>query len=568
VALGNPRIPLRRLVPGRPYVATAPTAADLHLGEWFLYLDLPGNPRFPGCGYARDFVRFLGNRPSVAYARVTTDPYERALVVQYWVFYYFNGGANPHEGDWELIQLSFADTTSAGQALAREPTSMAVSQHGGGERAAWDDEKVETRSGRPVVYVARGSHANHFQPRLFVGLGEDRREFACDDASDPLRPVVPRVVLLPEGDPGRTDPLAWVTFRGHWGERQAWFFDSPTGPIRKPAWTRPAAWERSLRSDSVVVPGGARLGPSATDAFCAAVRVVSGFLGLRATWPIPTMAASALVAAAILALVVWAGRRRRPLNGALVRSNWRLLGDAASLYGRHPLAFLGIGLGFVPVALAATAVQSLVFSSTPIGPLLELVPDDRIVGGAVAFGLASLAYVFAYVVIAAAVAAAIREVAAGNRPRPVACTGHALRQLHRLVAANAVAGLTVLALALSVVGIPLALRQFVRWSFVQPAIVLDGARSLGALGLSSRAVEGNWLRTMVLSSGLVVFSVVTGPIAGMVLLLFVPELLGVIDLASSALYVAIVPFVAIARTLLYQDLTRALRATQPVSPTP
>ncbi|HEU4706292.1 MAG TPA: hypothetical protein VFS64_03795 [Solirubrobacterales bacterium] len=77
--------------------------------------------------------------------------------VQYWLWYLYNPKifvvTGDHEGDWEFVQVGYVDET---------PVCMTLSQHhSGGARMWWN---VERRDGRPVVYVARDSHANFFRP--------------------------------------------------------------------------------------------------------------------------------------------------------------------------------------------------------------------------------------------------------------------------------------------------------------------------------------------------------------------------------------------------------------------
>ncbi len=77
--------------------------------------------------------------------------------VQYWLWYLYNPKVfvvtGNHEGDWEFVQVGYA---------GEHPVCMTASQHhSGGARMWWD---VERSDGRPVVYVARDSHANFFQP--------------------------------------------------------------------------------------------------------------------------------------------------------------------------------------------------------------------------------------------------------------------------------------------------------------------------------------------------------------------------------------------------------------------
>jgi hypothetical protein len=77
--------------------------------------------------------------------------------VQYWLWYLYNPKlvvvTGDHEGDWEFVQVGYA---------GEQPVCVTCSQHhSGGSRMWWD---VERRGGRPVVYPARGSHANYFAP--------------------------------------------------------------------------------------------------------------------------------------------------------------------------------------------------------------------------------------------------------------------------------------------------------------------------------------------------------------------------------------------------------------------
>jgi Vacuolar protein sorting-associated protein 62 len=77
--------------------------------------------------------------------------------VQYWLWYLYNPKkvvvTGNHEGDWEFVQVGYA---------GGQPVCMTTSQHhSGGARMWWE---VEVENGRPIVYVALGSHANYFKP--------------------------------------------------------------------------------------------------------------------------------------------------------------------------------------------------------------------------------------------------------------------------------------------------------------------------------------------------------------------------------------------------------------------
>jgi Vacuolar protein sorting-associated protein 62 len=84
--------------------------------------------------------------------------------LQYWFFYFFNDfnlighlvKAGLHEGDWEMIQLRLGED--------EKPDYAVYAQHNGAEVRRWDQVDVVPGTERPLVYVARGSHASYFSP--------------------------------------------------------------------------------------------------------------------------------------------------------------------------------------------------------------------------------------------------------------------------------------------------------------------------------------------------------------------------------------------------------------------
>ena len=215
--LGKPQI---SLVGPKPRSGTAPrtpapTAADLYGKGKDWYLDYPGDPYHPGCTYAEDAIALGQGKPPVAYAHIVTQPdVPGRLALQYWFFYYFNQFNDLHEGDWEMVQLVF-DAATPAEALEREPVAIGYSQHDGGERADWTDDKLEREGDHAVVYSAAGSHANYFSSELWLGRSA-AEGFGCDDTTGPSRRVSPeaRLVREPSG-PGR--PLRLAGVRGQLG---------------------------------------------------------------------------------------------------------------------------------------------------------------------------------------------------------------------------------------------------------------------------------------------------------------------------------------------------------------
>jgi hypothetical protein len=143
---------------------------------------------------------------------------------QFWLWYLDNpwsiAGAGRHEGDWELVQIASVDEEG------NRPVLMTNSQHRGGEkREFWRCERV---GGRPVVYVARGSHANFFTP------GE-----RGDDIADGRGSELADVEWRPFGE--------WADWPGRWGNSTG-VGRSPESPGRQgDRWRRPEIWHSSSR---------------------------------------------------------------------------------------------------------------------------------------------------------------------------------------------------------------------------------------------------------------------------------------------------------------------------------
>lgn len=78
------------------------------------------------------------------------------------------GDIQNHEGDWERVTVQLDGNF--------QPQTVYYSAHKGSDSMAWRD--VVKENGRPVVFVAQGSHANFFHPGSNYGTGfpgaEDR----------------------------------------------------------------------------------------------------------------------------------------------------------------------------------------------------------------------------------------------------------------------------------------------------------------------------------------------------------------------------------------------------------
>ena len=185
-----------------------------------------------------------GSGGSAIYGRVVRTGAQ--TVLQYWLFYYDNPLILPpvpnvgtfwqsHEGDWEVVNVILGPS--------EQPLQAAYSQHCSGLRRNWADVgKSSEESTHPVVYVARGSHANYFAPGVGP-LGVVPINPACLPASLPPLPfsIVDQVLAgAAVGPPGSGFEAAtihtiegktWSVFGGRWGESEYFFTPIAFPPV-------------------------------------------------------------------------------------------------------------------------------------------------------------------------------------------------------------------------------------------------------------------------------------------------------------------------------------------------
>jgi hypothetical protein len=188
-----------------------------------------------GKDYREQYVRMRRAHPelnNVVYAHAIEA--NGRLWLQYWLWYFYNDyqlsfGAGTHEGDWEMVQYRM-------DGAAGHPDIAVYAQHSYGEMRRWAQiEKLATDPDRPVVYVARGSHAAYFedgfhQTEAWYDLADGKR----------LMKHRPRLEILGSDEP------AWTHWPGRWGDTLpsddavgAIQSNSPTGPGAKRQWTDP-----------------------------------------------------------------------------------------------------------------------------------------------------------------------------------------------------------------------------------------------------------------------------------------------------------------------------------------
>ena len=507
-------------------VAKSPTAKDLAgLGPDY-WLDFPGDALRPGCSYAKWF-KGMDATPSI-YGRLTEQ--DGQLVAQYWFYWAYNQWNDLHESDWEMIQLHF-DTDDVDEALQRGPSLYAYAQHEGAETADAGAEKVQlVDRTHPVVYSSGGSHASYYSSTRWFGKS-GATGFGCDDTSGPIDRITPEVIALPQDAP-TTGDLAWLSYQGHWGQKELIYNNGPTGPAAKDRWDDPLGWvDDNGREASVALPF-ARSG--ATKSFCTLSAQGSQLVNRLLDDPVKV---TVLTLLALIALVVVVRFGSRGLLVQAARAWWR---------SRGPLALLGV-VTFAGGALALVA-QLGVVEATVVGRFVD-VPDGA---SAWAIPLVTLVGVGVAVPFMAWVVGAVIAVEGGE-----SSAGQALRRSLRgdhsaMVASMVVVAVTGLALF---VFLPIAAVASI-WLLAPALGVREGLGARAALAESRRRLHGRRWRSIALAFTLALVLMISG-LCGAVVLLVSP-----LGFAFAALVVAVVnglvtPYVALVVARYYDEVVGA-----------
>ena len=551
----NPEVTLRRNPPdgGDPVpVEKAPSLEDVAESGEEAFLDLRGQPLGDTCVFAKDFdtLKNVGQAPVVVYAHIAREKGRSGIALQYWFFWYFNEFNDLHEGDWEGMQITF-DATNPQEALETEPSEMILFQHAGGERANWNDPKVEKEGSHPVIYPAAGSHATFYRSAVFVGNGSRGSGVGCDNTADPLRRLDPKAVLLPDRATAR-GRFAWLGFDGRWGQKENGFNNGPTGPQTKDQWTQPFTWMENQRWSSPRMPGGGVVGPQATGAFCLVIEEVTSLMNSQQSDPLLTyLIIAALLIGAILLFGVTRWRPARPDELERQRTYGQIMGASAILYGRHWRVLMILGAISIPIVGGTQLLANLLSN-----------------GGSFLLALSDLIATFgqpaASAVVAATIVVFIGSVASGDPTGVKPSLLGTKRRFRRVVIAQILAILGVAAMALTVIGLPFAIWKLVGWSFVQQEVLYTDKSIRGSFRGSSDLVRGRWWHALRTVAVLQVVGVATGP-ALVIFLIFTPFPLFLVNLLSSIVFALVVPYVTVGKTLLYFDLQQRAKG-EPAKP--
>jgi hypothetical protein len=296
------------------------------------------------------------------------------------------------------------------------------------------------------------------------------------------------------------------------------------------------------------------LGTGATDFFCDAVASGSNVvlrLEENPGWVIAALAAFVVLLIAAVRRTTW--RPTTPLAVARRRSWGQTLTAAARMYASRPLLFLGIGLVTIPIALAVTLLQALLFSATTIAGIS---PDAQSggfrVGLAVAIG--TVLTLLGLALVQAATSRAVAEIDGGREIGVVSSYRLSLDSIRPLLGGLAVAVAVVTLLSLSIFLIPIAVWLVVRWALIVPVAELEDRHSWSSvLRRSGSLVRHQWFKVGTLVVAAAALAIVAGPLLG-ALLLFIPGTpVALVNLIAGLIYAVAMPFVGLTTTYVYYD---------------
>jgi len=314
-----------------------------------------------------------------------------------------------------------------------------------------------------------------------------------------------------------------------------------------------------LRPSSIIVPSRETLGPNAVNFFCDAVWYASSAMFLVLRIPNWLLVVGVVAAGAGSAFVATRTQYRPPLEAPLARRRrfGQVITSSLRIYRRHWMVFLGIGALFVPIGIIEAVLQRLIFLGEGIDVGDGFFRNDLLARGIIALTLGNVASSAGYWFVVTAGTVAISRIDTGDDAAPLNDYRIVVRRLVDLAVPRLKALGVIVLLTISVVGIPWAIRNSVRWAFIEEAILLGRVTPSQASRASGGVVEGRWWHTFACLLVLWLIGYLLGPTLGFALLLLSSASVDFVNIVSSLAFAAMAPFIAIAQALLYLDLRTA-----------
>ncbi len=184
-----------------------PTLFSLPAAPAPTYLDIRGaEPNSHPANYSSIEQQLEGARPRpTVYFHLAYQPSTGRVAIEYWLLYLYNDFYDDHEADWEGVTVVLDNGA---------PLGATYTQHQGRKWVAWSD--LTKTATHPIVYVARGSHADYPQPgRYSIRVCWTKYGRHCsptprvDDAAGGGSILAPAAYDL--------QPFAGIGYTGSWG---------------------------------------------------------------------------------------------------------------------------------------------------------------------------------------------------------------------------------------------------------------------------------------------------------------------------------------------------------------
>jgi hypothetical protein len=214
----------------------------------------------------------------------------------------------------------------------------------------------------------------------------------------------------------------------------------------------------------------------------------------------------------------------------------QIIDTAIRVYRLNFGEFLAIASVSLPLSAAGAIAAGLIEDTT----------TAAIVSGAIA-----IPGIIISLIAQAAIVRSLADVADGVTPDFESAYRRVLPLVGRLLATALRVLVIVVALAITIVGIPFAIYFVIRWAFFAQAVIIEGKSWTEATTLSGNVVRGSWWRTLGI---LFVVGLLASLPAAAVSLIFSAAAPVAASLAVSVVGVIALPFSAAAETLLFFDL--------------
>ncbi len=220
-------------------------------------------------------------------------------------------------------------------------------------------------------------------------------------------------------------------------------------------------------------------------------------------------------------------QQRRELN--------EIIQTTLNLYGQNFSLFFRVAAVVIPLGIASGIFQTITNQTAAVT-----------IVGVIAVGQLAV-----NLLSSAAIIAALDDIGAGRAPDFSRAYDAAFSRFWSLAGAVLRVLFHVLLFTITIVGIPWAIQRFVRWLFVEQAIILEGAIAKEALSRSADAVIGSWWRTFGIW---LLVSILAGVLVGVVAAVVALAPVAIASTVNAVMDALVLPFVVIATTLLYFDL--------------